>query len=261
MSMQSFDITSLLRFKPPKYLCEKCYALLLDAPYNWRTKSARCPVCGVEYHPGEKIAFFPVHIRAYLKNKHLEIQFNDLIEHSQRLASIADDARHFLAQFGEDGILYPPIRALFEVLLNAKKFVHFTTYGISHMFLGALKMAAQRVDVRGIVSNVEGSMLQELTEYGDEAPKLNIKIFKRSGRPESWDTTPHQKIIVVDGLIAFKGSANLTISGWRKAAQRRDVIEVVTDIKEIVDIHNRFFSPIWAEFSDVQEITMETLPF
>lgn len=252
--MQSFDITSLLRFTPPKYLCEKCYALWLKKPYDYKTTSAKCPVCGVKYLQTKEFSAW--HIDKYLKFQNLDIQFDNLIEHSRKLAQIADLTQVFLASSGKEWPSYSPIRALFEVLLNAEKFVHFTTYGISHMFLGALKMAAQRVDVRGIVSNVEGSMLQELTEYGDEAPKLNVKIFERSSRPESWDTIPHQKIIVVDGLIAFKGSANLTISGWRKAAQGRDVIEVVTDIKEIVDIHNRFFSPIWAEFSDVQEIMM-----
>ncbi len=67
-------------------------------------------------------------------------------------------------------------------------------------------------------------------------------------------------MIIIDGLLAFKGSANLTLSGWRKAAQGRDVIELVTDLKEVVDLNNRYFSPIWAEFQNTQQITME-LPF
>lgn len=35
---------------------------------------------------------------------------------------------------------------------------------------------------------------------------------------------PHQKVLVVDGLLAFKGSANLTTAGWRKAAEQCEII-------------------------------------
>jgi len=61
---------------------------------------------------------------------------------------------------------------------------------------------------------------------------------------------PHQKLVVIDGLLAFKGAANLTLAGWRKAAQGRDVVEVVTDVDEVIDLNNRLFSPIWAELDD-----------
>ena len=61
---------------------------------------------------------------------------------------------------------------------------------------------------------------------------------------------------MIDGLIAFKGSANLTVSGWRRAAEGRDIIECVTDVKQVVQLHNRYFSPIWDEFSDVRIVRM-----
>lgn len=57
--------------------------------------------------------------------------------------------------------------------------------------------------------------------------------------------------MVIDGLLAFKGATNLTLAGWRKAARGRDVVEVVTNIEEVIDLNNRLFSPIWAELSDV----------
>lgn len=260
MSVQSFDLTSLLAFTPPRYICAKCCALLLHLTSSVRAEKVKCPVCGVEYLPtssysGHKAA------EKYLKDYGFYIQFDDLIGHSQKLAKIAHEMRDFLARqrthrSTPNGFDYfSPMRALFYALGSAKKFVHFTSYGISPMLLGAIKMAAQQVPIKGVVSNVEPQMVKELTVSQDEAPRLEIKVFERGAH---WDKIPHQKLIVVDGLLAFKGSANLTISGWRKAAQGHEVIEVETDVREVVDLHNRFFSPIWAEVNE--DIRNDTLP-
>ena len=40
--MSGFDLDSLLRFTPPQYLCERCFALLGEI-------DGCCPVCGVRY--------------------------------------------------------------------------------------------------------------------------------------------------------------------------------------------------------------------
>jgi phosphatidylserine/phosphatidylglycerophosphate/cardiolipin synthase-like enzyme len=62
---------------------------------------------------------------------------------------------------------------------------------------------------------------------------------------------PHQKLIVVDGLVAFKGSTNLTLNGRRKPTRGLDHVEFVTNINEVIDLHNRLFSPVWASFSKI----------
>jgi len=106
--------------------------------------------------------------------------------------------------------------------------------------------------VRGIVSNVDSErMLDELTAFNNEAPlgRFEIKPFLREG--SWWHEAPHQKLIVIDGLVAFKGSANLTLNGWRKATRGLDHVEVVTNVNEVIDLHNRLFSPVWASFSKV----------
>ncbi|MBE2272448.1 MAG: phosphatidylserine/phosphatidylglycerophosphate/cardiolipin synthase family protein, partial [Anaerolinea sp.] len=235
ITQQGFDIDSLLRFTPPGYLCERCHALLVDVGH------VVCPVCGVQYIATEK---YPMP-GAYLRSKGLDIHFNDLIEHSQQLARIARKTREsVMSPYGT----YPPIRALFEALQNAQKFVHFTTYGISVLILGALKLTAQSVDVRGIVSGIKHDMvLREITEYREEAPRMKIQLF-----PNDSPYFPHQKIVVIDGLLAFKGSANLTDFAWRKAAQGREVIEPVTDVNEVIELHNRYFSPVWAVTQNVE---------
>ena len=239
---QGFDIDSLLRFTPPGYLCERCYALLIDVG------RVVCPVCGVQYIATDR---YPMP-GEYLRSKGLELNYKDLIEHSQRLARIPRKTREsVMTPYGQYAP-YPPIRALFEALQNAEKFVHFTTYGISVLILGALKLTAQSVDVRGIVSGIKHDMvLREITEYHDEAPRLKLQVF-----PNDSPHFPHQKIVVIDGLLAFKGSANLTDFAWRKAAQGREVIEPVTDLNEVIDLHNRYFSPVWAHTRSEDRIVM-----
>lgn len=253
MPEDSFDITSILQFKPPKGLCERCCAILLDWPprhdYDEDKSLVRCPICEVDYIPTKQ---FPTHwgFFKYLKTQGLYIEFDDLIGHSQKLATIAHNGRNFFAS-PREWPFYHPIRVLLEALLSAEKFVHFTTYGISDIFIGAIKVIAQRVSVRGIISGVQDERrIKELTEYELEAPELTIRLS---------DT--HQKIIVIDGLMAFKGSTNLTVRGWRNAAEGRDLVELVTDVKEVVELHNRYFSPIWASFSKAGPIGMESIPF
>jgi phosphatidylserine/phosphatidylglycerophosphate/cardiolipin synthase-like enzyme len=152
---------------------------------------------------------------------------------------------------------YTPLHGLLKTLSIAQKFVHFTTYGgIPHLLIGALKVTAQRVHVRGIVSGTKGEMLSEntvseLTNYRDEAPEMHVKIYDPS--LTGFTSMPHQKLIIIDGLLAFKGSANLTLAGWRKAAQGRDTVEVVTEVDQVIELNNRLFAPIWAELSEIGE--------
>ncbi|MFN8526987.1 MAG: phospholipase D-like domain-containing protein [Anaerolineae bacterium] len=243
--MPGFDIESLLRFAPPEYLCERCCAILPPMPQTTpdggQPPALRCPVCGVLYVATDEYPY-PAN---YLAARGLNVHFRDLFAHSRELARVARDLRGAV-QGGAvlNETRYPPMRALLEALHSAQQFVHFTTYGISALLLGSLKMAALRVDVRGVVSGVKHeSVYKELTEYRDEAPRLQTRVYQQDGQ-----YFPHQKIIVIDGLMAFKGSANLTDFGWRKAAQGREVIEIVTDVKEVIDLHNRYFSPVWASF-------------
>jgi hypothetical protein len=127
--------------------------------------------------------------------------------------------------------------------------------------IGALKVIAQDVAVRGIVSNVSGETAAELIEYANDVPPGNFEV-KVFGSGSGLHDVPHQKLIVVDGLLAFKGSANLTIPAWRKAADGLDIIEAVTDVEEVVQLHNRYFSPVWAQASGIgSQITMEEIPF
>ncbi len=259
MPDQGFDISSLMNFKPSQYFCEKCLALLVWPKQGFfSAPRAVCPVCHVVYNPS--IDYHAHQVTTYLANGGYEIEFKDLMGHSKTLAAIAVQAR---ASQNTAAKQSRPIQALFQAMLSAQQFIHFTTYGISPLFVGAIKLVAQRVHVRGIISNADNYAKDEFVAHKDEAPYLDVQLFERSDRPVDWDAMPHQKLIVIDGLLAFKGSANLTTSGWRKAAQGLDVIEVVTDVDEVRQLHNRYFSPVWANFSEIgTEISMVvSIPF
>jgi hypothetical protein len=233
-----FNLQTLYNFRPARFLCAKCRALLVVAPSGkGKDKNPRCPVCAVEYvpttdYPGYRVGEF---LTAYGHG----VKFNDLLRHCMGLAE-AVSVNDFIYGPKE------PLRMLLDALNQAQQFVHFASYGISEFFIGALKLVAQRVPVRGIVSNVDGERtLDELTSFKGDVPvgRLEIKPFLRG---EPWDEFPHQKLIVIDGLLAFKGTANLTLIGWRKAARGRDHIEPVTKVNEVIELHNTLFSPVWA---------------
>jgi phosphatidylserine/phosphatidylglycerophosphate/cardiolipin synthase-like enzyme len=83
---------------------------------------------------------------------------------------------------------------------------------MSHVWIGALKLAAVRVPVYGWASDVEGHARVELTEYPTESPQLHARVVPT----QTGIDAPHQKLVIIDGLLAFKGSTNLADSAMRK---------------------------------------------
>jgi phosphatidylserine/phosphatidylglycerophosphate/cardiolipin synthase-like enzyme len=220
-----------------------------------------CPICRVVYLPTERFPDYDWerYINRYSKSLGPScLNAQDALAQAQQLAKI-DEAIGFdqqqIFQPGPLDMAYTPLRGLLKALSIAQKFVHFTTYGgIPHLLIGALKVTAQRVRVRGIVSGARGEVLSEgtvseLTNYRDEAPEMHVKIYDPS--LTGFAAMPHQKLIIIDGLLAFKGSANLTLAGWRKAAEGRDTVDVVTDVDQVIELNNRLFAPIWAELSHI----------
>ncbi len=237
----TLNLLSLLNFEQPLAQCQKCLAISPKLARNHK-RQIHCSHCGVEYIVNSSS---PVElVRSHFRKQRLYINdIDDIFGHCQRLASIA----HRLQQNTPD---YPPIRGLLEAQKQAQRFIHINSWGISREFLMALKLVAQDIPVRGIISLSPDqiSLLDELHDYENEAPNLQLKTICTSSR--NWNELPHQKLIVIDGLLAFKGSTNLTLAAWRKAQWDYDEMEVVTDVEKVIYLHNRYFSPIWAKLSD-----------
>ena len=251
--MANFDLSTLLGFKPPRYLCKKCLAILTSAPVATKQVHPACTACKVTYEPTDEYTSYQV--EEYLAVQGLEIKFADALSHGRSLATIARTLKH--GNYPGDTPA-PPLRVLLRALRTAKHFVHFSTFGLSHLLLGALKIVAQQVPVRGIVSNADASLLSELKDFTGEAPKLETKVY---GTEANWRDMPHQKLIVIDGLLAFKGSANFTLNAWRKAASGREIVEVVTEVEDVIALNNEFFSPVWSELSDLGQSIQMTIGF
>lgn len=236
----NFNNQSLANFPPALAHCEKCLAISKTLRRN-QQQQIFCPVCQVEYVFQGNFKIEP--FREHFRKRGLYIDIDNPIEHINNLKAIASKVQ-------QDNPNYPPLKGLFESIKEAQKFIHFTTFGINQQILGALKLAAQQIQVRGIVSLPpdQAWLLPELECYKNEAPGLDIKAVCASSR--NWEELPHQKLVVIDGLLAFKGSVNLTQTAWRKAARGYDEVEVLTDVEKVINLHNRYFSPVWADLSE-----------
>jgi hypothetical protein len=129
----------------------------------------------------------------------------EALAQAQQLAEIVYCRRGYQKEQISSPYAYSPLHGLLEVLSIAQKFVHFMTYGgIPHLLIGALKVTAQRVAVRSVVSGAPGEVLSdntvsELTNYPEEAPAMDGKMYDPS--LTGWKSMPHQKLIIIDGLL------------------------------------------------------------
>jgi hypothetical protein len=240
MAEAGFDIRTLQNFTPVSFLCQKCMGLLSGWPVPRGQLLPTCPVCSVQYLPAP--GYTKYEVDRFLKDQGLHLELNDVLAQCKALAGA-------VTSFPWDG-QKSQMRSVLGAMSTAKILIHFISFGIDAFFLGALKLAAQRVPVRGIAANIDERVLDELTAFADDAPSGNFQVrhFIRDGM---WREAPHQKLLVIDGLIAFKGSANLTTMGWRKADRGLDHVEIVTRVGDVIDLHNRLFAPIWADRSGI----------
>lgn len=230
------------------FLCPRCRAILGNQVEHDDQDVAACETCGSRFipdpcdycsakPPGQRPC---LEVEAFLREWWSVVDIPDLPKHRAQLLQASKLVT------GEDRHMGTVLTGLFQSLAAAKGFVHFTSWGISHLMLGALKLLSEQdVGVNGIVSGAYPSAIEEVTKpTADESLMMNIVAFPR----EDSRRTPHQKLLVIDGLLAFKGSANLTTAGWRKAAEQREIIEVVTDPAEIAKLHNVYFSKAWLQW-------------
>jgi phosphatidylserine/phosphatidylglycerophosphate/cardiolipin synthase-like enzyme len=236
-----FDTRSLLNFDPPSLLCLKCGALLPPVNplgYDWRTTQQRivgfaCPVCNMRYVSKSN---WPVEVHVHRAREAMRsegeyiINFDDPLAHGKRLAAIANRL--------DRGA--PPLDCLIDALNQARQFVHIVSYSLDLVMTGVLGAIKKRVPVRAVLG-----VCNENVE--DEAKKLGLEISIHGKEKYGTIIPPHQKIVVIDGLLAFKGSANLSTSAWHNARGpiRRDLIETATVIDEIRKLNNDYFAPLW----------------
>jgi hypothetical protein len=240
--MKDFDVSSILAFQPPNYICPACRGLCVSFEFR-RDKGIiySCTVCKVDYSlPAWNDK--PPSVPTMFGYGGYRIAEGDMLAHARSLATITQSGKNGSRPWEKPPKLWPTMRLLLEMLARAKLFVHFTSWGISHLLIGALKATSMRVPVYGLVSNAESHARVELAEFPDEAPQLSVSAIPSS---QGIYDAPHQKLVIIDGLVAFKGSTNLTNAGMRRGDRALDVTEVETNVAKVGDLNNRYFAPVW----------------
>ena len=269
--MAAFDIQQVLDLSLPRYRCENCGALWPAIPETKKEGGPVCPVCKVRYVPWADEDHWASDVGGYLRMKECSIDFPDVLGHIRVLAGIA--RKLSLQQQNKIHLTHPDardkythLRALLQALASARCFVHFSTFGITPFMLGMLKVVAQRIPVLGVVAQAKGYGLRNVLDsikHRDEALRLDLRLLVAEDHTVN---LPHQKLVVIDGCLAFWGSANLNEQAWRKADEALEKIETLTDVQKVVDLNNRYFAPVWvraggAEAKQVREVEMTGHPF
>lgn len=236
--MANFDIATLLKFDPPEFVCKNCARIfhrseVVDFPFD--TEWLKCSICGKQ-HSAE--------------SEFKKLRFGNIVDHSRKLASIADAMEQSLKDKKT-----PPLRILLSALLCAENFIHLTSYGLNHTMLGGLKLIAQAVDVRGLIANADDNLCSAINDYKEENPRLDLVAIRATKTyRQVKDQIPHQKLIIIDGLLAFAGSTNFTLQAWRNAREGLEHIEIITEIGKIQDLHDRLFSQHWCKLNPFSKV-------
>lgn len=132
-----------------------------------------------------------------------------------------------------------PLRTLMELLSASRSFIHIASFRFDDFTLALLEMAAQATSIAAIFSGIGLKQSEILDRVSLEAPGLECRV------EEPRSDQNHQKLIVIDGLLAIRGSPNLTRQGWRSVAADIQIIDVITDTAQVTAINNDGFSPLW----------------
>lgn len=245
-------------------LCVRCCGLLPPlkkeqvAGYPYLIAAFVCPACGIRYEPGTGKKYVSEgDLKSYLEimsgfdSGNLLVDFKAPLEHCRELAFVG-------VQLDAGGDYWTPLKCLFSAFEKAERFVHFVSFNLDLAMCGALALLAERVDLRGVVGVAHESVEDEISRL-----KLNVKIYGKN----RWGDVPHQKVVVIDGVLAFKGSANLSTQAWQKAGKaKQELVESVTDLSAVVALNNSYFSKLWAQLhptADVVHVTSDPdeIPF
>ena len=241
--MDEFDIANLVNWRPMRAVCINCRALFPHVSVFGLDTTLRCPRCGFVLRPTPPNADMPL---STFKRFSFELWANgpsgpvppsheSLLSELLALGKAAEGLRHTTV---------PPRHWLFRLLRQARLFIHITSFGaISPSFLSELAFGSLRAPVYGIVGHPEAQTVRRLAELNHIMPAFAIRPWAGRG------PVPHHKLIIIDGLIALVGSANLTDRGWAKIALGREYLHVVTRPTSVVHLNNTLFASCWAAMS------------
>lgn len=260
--MTGFDISTLVRFSPPSERCTLCLALW-PTEMDRRAQQFMCPGCRAAYVRGpsaivpgtystggsltelgssggisdQGIFWSPTYGAMYIDPSpgHKISLGPEPMAHAIELAKLANQLSHKKPD-------NPPLRVLMQLLQSSRAFINLTSFSFDQFTLALLEMAAQTTSISAVFSGINPRDRALLDPIPSEAPDLQCRV--EGTKADSADQN-HGKLIVIDGLLAVVGSANMTRPAWRKAAANMEIVDVVTDISRVTELNNRYFSPLW----------------
>jgi len=244
------DFLSLMRTPVPYRLCPYClgiWTLGIENLFEFNSKleiyQVICPVCKHPIVSDERDSL----------GRPLFSSVASFVNLGATSAGIAHDAIKQKQELGEKPNLF---RTLTYLLARAQHFVSFLSWRIDPWFLGALAVTAQRanIGVLGIATgmNLDDHWVQENMVKPAEVLDLphDFQVRLVSLNDYEMGIGSHAKMIIIDGAFMFHGSTNMNVNAWFKAADDRDVLQYKSNPSEIMEFHNRYFSPVWARLEE-----------
>jgi hypothetical protein len=152
-------------------------------------------------------------------------------------------------RFDDDRPYYRPLNYLLKSLRLAKAFINVATESMDGFFLGmlALKQIEPDIEQRVIIWHPQ-HLYEDFGQLMDHS--TIVKGYQRRenaiarGLLIATVSKAHQKLIIIDGCIAFKGSANASLDAW---TGQGNLVEFVTDHEEIRKLNQRYFAKYMAK--------------
>jgi hypothetical protein len=170
---------------------------------------------------------------------------------NRRLTAMARDIQDEWpsGRFDDDRPYYRPLNYLLKTLRLAKGFINVATESMDGFFLGVLALKQTEPDIEQRVIIWHPQRLYQ--DFGDLMDHSTIvKGYERRenyisrGLLIATVSRVHQKLFIIDGCIAFKGSANASLDAW---TGQGNLIEFVTDPHDIQKLNRRYFARYMAK--------------
>jgi hypothetical protein len=215
------------------WYCVECGDYHFSEPKTKKDERGRlqqCPLC-------RTMSIIPVH----------ELnQVFPLEEGDKTLESFAVTMEHEFPNttFDDPRPTYRPLNYLIRALNKTNRFIHIVTESIDSFFIGmlAMKYFESDIEIHVIVWHPQ-KMYPDLKRLMEHS--VFIKGYERGVRPLARGilvetiSEAHQKLIILDGCIAFYGSANATLDGWTRPGE---LIRFTINPEEIQNLNRNFFS-------------------
>lgn len=243
-------------------MCSKCRAVfsyvqsyrnISDAPFNALVRTdngVKCHICG----------YTASHLGGYTHiPQPQEMQIKGLGQIASKLPPHSKLETIYEGEY---------LNLLIDAISKSKNFINFLTYNIDTTFLSLLYLASRFTSVRGIVAgtpwnseNGGGNFNRSLLEtfHDTTSREMDFAMLVDNDIEEN-----HTKLVIIDGLLAFGGSVNLSYRGYKKASKGKELPLVESNPDKVIEMNNSYFANQWTKLNELEDnfpLEEDLLPF